>query len=761
MCKIERYWPARRLLAGTMRTRNNFVMLSFTWCFSVWMFVSLWLSLLVLEVQGRCANNCNGNGVCDKYSRCICHRGYMGGDCSLRTCPVAPAWADIPYGTDLAHAEIECSNKGVCNRATGLCTCQEGFHGAACEHMSCSANCNGYGTCYSMLNYAKRTQNVNSQTFLYESIWDADMIAGCHCDYRHSGFDCSLKECPDGDDPLTTGQVNEVQLVTCISDGVGSFILSYQGYKSKAILADYKADMVRDAILQIPILTDVQVSFSIPTSVACAKSVNVISIEFTQQFGSLPPLNSIPDAQIIDTKGSVNVYADGLSSITDGNGKTFTSVKGTKESDSCAHRGICSKADGLCYCYSTNGDTYGSSNGYGAAGTRGDCGFIVSGSTVASCPGDTPCSGHGVCDLTTGVFRCDCEANWFGGDCSLRKCPEGRSWFDYPRSDNVAHKTWAECSNMGLCDTSIGSCSCATGFGGEACQYMLCGGGIATQCSGNGICMNMKQLALWAENNGDATSYTYGEDPNKASTWDAALVHGCLCDEGFEGYDCSLMSCPRGKDPGMQSSLGVGPQVDEVQILRCEAVAGTFTLSFRQQVTSDLSSDITALQLADGLRNLSTIEDIQVTYIRLADDYRSIDTTQNFANLTACDKYGKTFIKIVFTHNAGNLPALIVDTSKLEKNVGELGGRIFVSTDGAYADTGVVTQDTDLSYEGTLVQSVAGTTENLVCNGRGICDHASGKCNCFDGYSSSDGSGLIGNTGDCGYRVITGPKGEL
>lgn len=749
--------------AGTT-TRNSFGMSSFSRHLWAWLVIVLWFSLFVFEVEGRCANNCNGNGICDKYSRCICHKGYMGGDCSLRTCPVAPAWADIPYGTDLAHADSECSNKGICNRATGICSCQEGFSGAACEHMSCSANCNGYGTCYSMLNYAKRTQNELSQTFLYDTNWDANMIAGCHCDHRHSGFDCSLKECPDGDDPLTTGQVNEVQLVTCISDGVGSFILTYQGYNSKPILANYKADMIREALLQIPILTDVSVSFSVPTGLACAKSVNVISIEFTQQFGSLPPLVAIPDQAIIDSKGNVFVYADGLTSVVDANSQTFISQKGTKENDSCAHRGLCSKADGLCYCYSTNGDTYGSSDGYGAAGTRGDCGFIVSGSTVASCPGDTPCSGHGVCDLTTGVFRCDCETNWFGGDCSLRSCPTGRSWFDYPHSDNIAHKTWAECSNMGLCDTSIGICACSAGFSGEACQYMLCGGGKTTQCYGNGVCLSMKQLALFSENNGDATSYTYGADPNKAATWDADLVHGCLCDEGHEGYDCSLMSCPYGKDPGLQSSSGVGPQVDEVQILRCEAVAGTFTLSFRQQVTTDLSWDIPALQLADGLRNLSTIKDVEVTYIYLADDYQSVDTTHSFANLTACDASGRTFIKVVFTHNAGDLPALIVDRSKLENPVGiTLPSdtsivQFYVTTDGASADTGDTI--TGATYQ-SLITSTAGTTENLLCNGRGLCDHVSGKCNCFDGYSSSDGSGLIGNLGDCGYRVVTGPKGEL
>lgn len=39
-------------------------------------------------------------------------------------------------------------------------------------------------------------------------------------------------------------------------------------------------------------------------------------------------------------------------------------------------------------------------------------------------------------------------------------------------------------------------------------------------------CMTMAELALVAENNGDATDYTYGTDPNEGSTWDAHRIFG-------------------------------------------------------------------------------------------------------------------------------------------------------------------------------------------------------------------------------------------
>jgi hypothetical protein len=130
----------------------------------------------------------------------------------------------------------------------------------------------------------------------------------------------------------------------------------------------------------------------------------------------------------------------GSGSWTDVAGTHYHSVKGTKEDDFCANRGLCDPIDGTCSCFDTNNDVYGSSNGYGAPGTRGDCGYIISATTkvVSSCPGELACSGHGVCD--TSSFRCFCSSGWMGGDCSEMVCPLGLSWFSLPTADNVAHK---------------------------------------------------------------------------------------------------------------------------------------------------------------------------------------------------------------------------------------------------------------------------------------------------------------------------------
>jgi len=39
------------------------------------------------------------------------------------------------------------------------------------------------------------------------------------------------------------------------------------------------------------------------------------------------------------------------------------------------------------------------------------------------------------------------------------------------------------------------------------------------------------------------------------------------------------------------------------------------------------------------------------------------------------------------------------------------------------------------------------------CSRRGICDQTTGKCKCFPGWGSSDGSGSLGPNNDCGHRL--------
>jgi hypothetical protein len=170
---------------------------------------------------------------------CNCDRNWQAADCSQRTCPFDLAHVDTPkgdldmsssldtaatlkisgstvypYGTqesyplmtdgsaaatvldDTAHYYMECSNKGICDRKTGMCECFDGYDGAACQRASCPNACSGHGTCESVADLAAGEFNN-----IY-ALWDKDMSMGCKCDAGYSGADCSARSCPVGVDPL-------------------------------------------------------------------------------------------------------------------------------------------------------------------------------------------------------------------------------------------------------------------------------------------------------------------------------------------------------------------------------------------------------------------------------------------------------------------------------------------------------------------------------------------------------------------------------
>lgn len=202
------------------------------------------LLLLVLtafvQVQSECANACNGHGKCTTFDMCICHRNYQGSDCSERVCQFGIAHVDTPkgdldgsgtisdadhiviensatypYGTsekfpnmrdsdlnviaDTAHYYMECSNKGLCDRSTGECSCYEGYDGVACQRASCPGfpdSCSGHGVCKTIGQLAG-ADNEN----VYK-LWDQSSTMGCECDAGFYGADCSLKKCKYGSDPL-------------------------------------------------------------------------------------------------------------------------------------------------------------------------------------------------------------------------------------------------------------------------------------------------------------------------------------------------------------------------------------------------------------------------------------------------------------------------------------------------------------------------------------------------------------------------------
>ena len=274
----------------------------------------------------------------------------------------------------------------------------------------------------------------------------------------------------------------------------------------------------------------------------------------------------------------------------------------------------------------------------------------------------------------------------------------------------------------------------------------------------------MSQLAQVATVNGDLGGFTYGSDPNNHNTWDAERVMGCFCDSGFGGYDCSLRLCPTGDDPGTYEDHW------EVQLFQCVATSGFFTLSFREQTTAPIAANgTTVAELKSILSSISTLSYGNISvyfsengrppnstffiyppelpnynqsqYFFNQSVLATASPTANSYNTTVCDPSGKQIVIIEFVGIPSALPPLQADTTLLQDYINSNGfdgsGTIRIFTGGQ-------------SVDGFI--SVTGTTENDICNNRGLCDFETGRCECFRDWGSSDGNGNMGGRGDCGWR---------
>jgi hypothetical protein len=632
----------------------------------------------------------------------VCFEGYMGGDCSLQSCPFGLAWVDYATGNDIAHNPAECSNMGACDRSSGVCECRTGWDGTACDRLRCPSQCNLRGKCLSLLYYAQTKDpgldmdvfpgppDEINKVYTYTTNWDTEKIYGCSCDSAFYGPDCSLQYCPSGDDPRTLGQFNEKQKGICKAGG-GTFTLTFRGQTTKPIPYNADSSTLKSALEELTTITRVKITFF--NDAACNAQKGEWTVEFEQEFGDVP---------MIVANGEDLFFSDGSISTEIAMSEM---IRGDKENLECSGRGICDVTTGFCTC-STN---YKTSNGENLIGTRGDCGHVYQ--SVSACPGLISCSGHGECSGPS-EYKCGCSAGWRGADCSERECPRAVSWFDRPSANEELHiKEYTECGNMGLCDRTTGKCTCFDGFTGGACDRLSCPG--SPTCSGHGECYSMYDLAKRATINGVIQDYTYGDTPNNPLTWDAEMIMGCVCNEGYHGYDCSLMSCPTGDNP--DSRL----QQDETQVLTCIDGDATGTVTFRYKEVLSEPVDVSAMShtLQAALEAMPNIRRVHV--------FQTNATKEETHEEVMCSPSGSS-VGVTFLTEHGDLPLL----------------EVAATTGGASM---------------TITESIKGTKENAVCSDRGICDESTGLCTCFPGYAGSDGMGGPGIINDCGHveKIIT------
>lgn len=484
-------------------------------------------------------------------------------------------------------------------------------------------------------------------------------------------------------------QSNEIQKVVCRASG-GTFTLTFRGKTTLPIPYDAKLANIVGYFESLRTVGPGNVRVILYSTQACLDAGSTWTVEFLQNFGPLPLL--VPNIKKLTT---TSVSPPFLS--------VERQIIGTKENAECSGRGICDQSIGVCSC-STNFD---SSDGYNGVGTRGDCGYATA--AIQYCPGLLSCSAHGECAAAP-TYKCLCNDGWTGADCSERLCPADVAWFGLPSATDTAHLFESvECSAMGTCDRSSGTCNCISGFKGSACEYLACPGST-NECNAHGACLDMNTLAALATENGVVAGYSYGNSPNNPYTWDAFKVFGCLCDAGYSGYDCSQRTCPTGDDPATIN------QFDETQILACTDadLKGTIVLNFRQAVSAPLSPLATSAQVRAALMAMVTTDNV---------------------------------------YPVGEVSVERLDPTKTDQLCTESGSQLAVTFLSVHGDLPLITVSSNYIDNIDVTEYIAGSKETLECSGRGMCDRSNGLCTCFQGYGSSNGHGDKGTQGDCGHLM--------
>jgi hypothetical protein len=579
--------------------------------------------LIIAETAttASCPGDCSAQGLCNAVTGgCSCFSGFTGHDCSLRSCPEAYQWVGYASATDTLHTTMaECSGVGDCDRTTGKCKCSAPFTGNACERVNCpptgAYGCSGNGKCVNLKQLAPYKDDINFFNVFTYGLWDAERIFGCVCDYGYTGYDCSLRTCPYGDDPvaLATSTV-ESQTYTC-SGTSGTFVANIYGYVTESIAFNANAATFKAALEKLPPILGVAVSFDSGSAI-CAGGGVTTTIQWTHVPGDIPAL-TFPSNTAGIAYGSEIITA-------------------TSTSEECSGRGKCTRTGdsaGLCTCESGFSSSDGASTN--TAGVKGDCSVVASvPSACTTGSAGIECSGHGTCatagSSTDPTFRkCLCDNDWTGYDCSLRLCPKGRAWFDDPTANDVAHG-WAECSNRGTCDRSNGKCKCDAGNTGVACDRTVCPQVSSTdttvECNGRGRCMNIQTYNTYREVNGEAMPLVYGSDPGNIATWDATLFQACLCDDtryvnnqySWIGVDCAFRTCPRGDD-FETATIASGFHLKEIQKLTCVGTGGTFTLKFRDETTAAIDWNANANGTTTLMEGTGTVTYGSATLVTTSD----------------------------------------------------------------------------------------------------------------------------------------------
>jgi len=252
---------------------------------------------------------------------------------------------------------VECSDQGLCDRATGLCECFPGYTGSACQRTQCPDGCSGHGTCRSNRDFAydfavsKSYQllqtDLSTESFkenyiaTYDNAWDSNHLYGCLCDRGYRGANCALIECPSSADPLDD---------KCSRDESELVVEDFQVQKFAATgsLGWRQAYVDSTAKEQVPDLCNVAANIADKSKCDAVTGPQGQKCKYTAPI-KLSDTKTIPAR--CEQDGVWAFHAPGDKNAHFYNGKVYACF-GAMSGQDCSGRGICDYSNGQCSCFS-------------------------------------------------------------------------------------------------------------------------------------------------------------------------------------------------------------------------------------------------------------------------------------------------------------------------------------------------------------------------------------------------------------------------
>ena len=208
--------------------------------------------------EGHYYMECSNQGLCDRSSGvCECFDGYSGRACQRQACPEDCSGHGVCLSVNQLRQKSMTKLPFTCSttRNSGNVLCDSDIVGDGklrqgdyikignyppMKIETIATDDSGYDANYnvshfidaSLVNQTKKVDklvlyNHFPETLTYGTevwqvhnyrLWDAKKNMACKCDPRYTGFDCSERKCPLGDDPLTVDAVDSQKSSTTTDD---------------------------------------------------------------------------------------------------------------------------------------------------------------------------------------------------------------------------------------------------------------------------------------------------------------------------------------------------------------------------------------------------------------------------------------------------------------------------------------------------------------------------------------------------------------